>query len=198
MIGMIDYGAGNLHSVEKAVKRLGYNVKIITNASEFHGFDKIIFPGVGNARKTMEILNEKGLSHAIQSQIKQGTPFFGICLGMQLLLQFSAENTTPCLEVLQGTVEPFETSLIVPHMGWNEVIQEQEHFIFKDVADQTDFYFVHSYYVKPTYRKEAIGTTVYGSPFTSIIAKDTVIGVQFHPEKSGEQGLQILQNFCSI
>ncbi|HLU21230.1 MAG TPA: imidazole glycerol phosphate synthase subunit HisH [Bacillaceae bacterium] len=196
MIGIIDYGAGNLHSVDKAVRKLGFQTKLLTNPEDFTGINKIIFPGVGNAKKTMEIIRASKIDTKIIQSIAAGTPFLGICLGMQLLLEFSEENNADCLSIFEGKVLPFKRDVKVPHMGWNEVQQQINHPIFKSIPDKADFYFVHSFYVNPSNNKDAIGTTDYGQEFCSVIAKDNVVGVQFHPEKSADAGLTLLQNFC--
>lgn len=196
MIGIIDYGAGNLHSVEKAVKRLGYPAKLLSRPQDFRGVDKVIFPGVGNARKTMEILREKELAPAIVQSIQSDMPFLGICLGMQLLMEYSKENDADGLSVFDGGVLPFKREVKVPHMGWNGVTQRNGHPLFLNIPDGTDFYFVHSYYVEPVQESAKTGTTHYGHDFCSVISKDHVAGVQFHPEKSAEAGLTLIENFC--
>ncbi|PWA13137.1 imidazole glycerol phosphate synthase subunit HisH [Pueribacillus theae] len=183
MIGIIDYGAGNLHSIEKAIKKLGFTTKIMSKPDEFHGINKIIFPGVGNAGKTMQIIKKLGMDKQIKKCITEGVPFLGICLGMQLLLEFSKENETDCLSIFEGTVIPFHQGVKVPHMGWNEVQQIMKHPIYKGIPDRCDFYFVHSFYVQPLHESDVIGLTNYSHDFCSVIARDNVIGVQFHPEK---------------
>ncbi|MFS0645601.1 imidazole glycerol phosphate synthase subunit HisH [Siminovitchia sp. 179-K 8D1 HS] len=198
MIGIIDYGAGNLHSVEKAVKKLGFPTKVMAAPRDFTGIDKMIFPGVGSAGKAMEYIRRHGLDHKIKEAIKAGIPFLGICLGMQLLMEYSKENDTDCLSIFDGAVCPFQNNRVkVPHMGWNEVHQKIKHPIFRNIPDAFDFYFVHSFYVQPNHETDTIGITEYGEDFCSVIAKDNVIGVQFHPEKSAEAGLAILENFCA-
>lgn len=210
MIGIIDYGAGNLHSVQKAIATLGFTSQIISRPDEFIGVGKIIFPGVGNAGKTMQILRQQKLEASIRERIAAGVPFLGICLGMQLLLEYSKEtdadstgshstttSNTDCLSVFDGEVLPFTSEVKVPHMGWNEVQQIHPHPIFDEIPDRSDFYFVHSYYVQPRQLSNAIGLTRYGHDFCSVIARDHVVGVQFHPEKSGKNGLTLLHNFCS-
>ncbi|PZE21589.1 imidazole glycerol phosphate synthase subunit HisH [Paenibacillus xerothermodurans] len=196
MIGIIDYGAGNLHSVVKAVNRFGVKTKIISELSEFIGIDKIIFPGVGNAKKTMELLNNIGFSISIKDYINSKVPFLGICLGMQLLLDYSDEGDTGCLGVIKGNVSPFNQNLKVPHMGWNQVKQAVTHPVFRGIPDNSDFYFIHCFYVTTQETSQAVGYTQYGREFASVIAKENVIGVQFHPEKSGEIGIALLENYC--
>ena len=151
MIGIIDYGAGNLHSVLKAIKQLGYETKLITTASDHTDeITKLILPGVGNAKVAMDVLNSTGLSDYLKARVSEGTPLLGICLGMQLLLEKSEEGNVPCLGFLKGTVPEFtDESEKIPHMGWNQVKDVQNHFLFKNIPDETDFYFVHSYFAKP-------------------------------------------------
>lgn len=197
MIGIIDYGAGNLHSVEKAVKAIGWSTKLIARPEDCCGVNKLIFPGVGNARKTMELLDRKGLSKQIKQAIQEGIPFLGICLGMQLLMEFSEEDHTHGLGIFEGRVRMFQAEVKAPHMGWNEVHHNGEHPIFEGIPDKTDFYFVHSYYVEPNHFSNSIGVTHHGNSFCSVIANKQVMGVQFHPEKSAEAGLCLLQNFCN-
>ena len=198
MIGIIDYGAGNLHSVLKAIARLGYETKLITKAEDHDdSVTKLILPGVGNAKVAMDVLNESGLSDYLKEQVSKGTPLLGICLGMQLLLETSEEGNVECLGFLKGSVPEFkiETEKI-PHMGWNQVKDAQGHFLFTDIPNNTDFYFVHSYFAQPINEKDVLGETDYGQNFASVIGNEQVMGVQFHPEKSGKFGIQLLDNFC--
>ncbi|TNJ57729.1 imidazole glycerol phosphate synthase subunit HisH [Paenibacillus hemerocallicola] len=139
MIGIIYYGAGNLHSVEKAVRKLGFRAKIVTNANEAAGVRKIIFPGVGNAGNTMQTIRDNGLDVPIKRFIEEGMPFLGICLGMQLLLEFSHENDAECLAVLEGEVKPFERPVKVPHMSWNQVVQSIAHPIYSGIPVERIF-----------------------------------------------------------
>ena len=198
MIGIIDYGAGNLHSVLKAIARLGYETKLITNPTDHDDqITKLILPGVGNAKVAMNVLNHTGLSDYMKEQEEKGMPLLGICLGMQLLLEESEEGNVPCLGFLPGTVPMFDDSIEkVPHMGWNQVKDVQGHFLFQDIPDLTDFYFVHSYYAEPSQEKHILGTTNYGTDFACVIGNEQVMGVQFHPEKSGKYGIQLLDNYC--
>ncbi|ALC85783.1 hypothetical protein AM499_08080 [Bacillus sp. FJAT-22090] len=198
MIGIIDYGAGNLHSVMKAIARLEYDTKLITKPSDHdESITKLILPGVGNAKVAMEILNESGLSDYLKSEVAKGTPLLGICLGMQLLLESSEEGNVPCLGLLKGTVPEFKVDAEkIPHMGWNQVKDVQQHFLFNNIPDNTDFYFVHSFFANPLEEKDVLGTTNYGIDFASVIGNEQVMGVQFHPEKSGKFGIQLLDNYC--
>jgi imidazole glycerol-phosphate synthase subunit HisH len=193
MIQIIDYGAGNLRSVQNALTQLGIESKVISSAKELKTDCKTIFPGVGAAGMAMKELNERGFASAIP-QIK--VPFLGICLGMQLLMDFSEENNTDCLKIIKGNVRKFQTTVKIPQIGWNKVEQKNPaNLIFKDIPDQSYFYFVNSYFVDPE-PENRIGTTDYGTTFASVINKDNFYGVQFHPEKSGEIGLKLLNNFC--
>ena len=198
MIGIIDYGAGNLHSVLKAIDRLGYQTKLITKPSDHDELiTKLILPGVGNAKVAMNVLNKSGLSDYLRERVSEGIPLLGICLGMQLLLETSEEGSIACLEFLKGTVPAFKENVEkIPHMGWNQVNDVQQHFLFNDIPDHTDFYFVHSFYANPVEQHEVLGVTDYGFEFASVIGNEQVMGVQFHPEKSGQFGIQLLDNFC--
>ncbi|MET0958806.1 MAG: imidazole glycerol phosphate synthase subunit HisH [Psychrobacillus psychrotolerans] len=198
MIGIIDYGAGNLHSVLKAIKQLGYETKLVTKASDHTDeITKLILPGVGNAKVAMDVLDRTGLSDYLKGRVSEGIPLLGICLGMQLLLEKSEEGNVDCLGFLRGSVPEFtDESEKIPHMGWNQVTDVQNHFLFEDIPDETDFYFVHSYFAKPENREDILGETNYGIGFASVIGNSQVMGVQFHPEKSGKYGIQLLDNYC--
>ncbi|MFZ0577521.1 MAG: imidazole glycerol phosphate synthase subunit HisH [Psychrobacillus psychrotolerans] len=198
MIGIIDYGAGNLHSVLKAIKQLGYETKLITKASDHTDeITKLILPGVGNAKVAMDVLDRSGLSDYLKGRVSDGIPLLGICLGMQLLLEKSEEGNVDCLGFLKGSVPEFtDESEKIPHMGWNQVTDVQNHFLFEDIPDETDFYFVHSYFAMPENREDILGETNYGINFASVIGNSQVMGVQFHPEKSGKYGIQLLDNYC--
>lgn len=192
MIQIIDYGAGNIKSVQNALKQLGINSKIISSAKELRNDSKIIFPGVGAAESAMIELKERGFTEIIP-QIK--SPFLGICLGMQLLMDFSEENNTECLGIIKGKVFKFPKIVKIPQIGWNKVMQEKrKNPLFKNIPYQSYFYFVNSYYADSD--SDSIGTTDYGINFASAINKNNFYGVQFHPEKSGEIGLKLLNNFC--
>jgi imidazole glycerol-phosphate synthase subunit HisH len=191
MIQIIDYGAGNIRSVQNALKQLGIESKVISSAKELKTDCKTIFPGVGAAGNAMQELKARGFAEVIP-QIK--APFLGICLGMQLLMEFSEENDTQCLGIIKGKVLKFPTTVKIPQIGWNKVGQKKSNPLFKDISNKSYFYFVNSYFVNA----EPIGATDYGIAFTSVINKDNFYGVQFHPEKSGGIGLTLLNNFCKL
>lgn len=197
MIAIIDYGAGNLTSVERAVKYLGYDGKITADSETILTADKVIFPGVGAARATMDNLNAGGLSEILEQVYNAGKPMLGICIGIQVLFDRSEEEDTACLGILPGIVKKFEAAatLKVPQIGWNEVNQTQSHPIFQDVPNPAHFYFVNSYYPIPQVASHIVGTTTYGVEFCSVAAHENLIATQFHLEKSGRIGLKMLDNF---
>ncbi len=205
MIAIVDYKAGNLTSVARALKRLGHSAVITANPDDIRHADRIIFPGVGRAGTSMQILNKSGLSDAIRSAVQNGSPLLGICLGTQIIFEYSKEDDTECIGLLPGSAVPFclDThkdsighSLKVPHMGWNSCSISTEHPVLKNVPPDSEFYFVHSFYPQPTDKSIIIATTRYGIEFPSIVGTANIIATQFHPEKSGEPGLQILADFC--
>lgn len=204
-VAVVDYGMGNLHSVAKALQKVQPGVEVIVSdrRQDILAAERVVFPGVGALRDCMNALAERGLEQTI-IDVARDKPFLGICLGMQALLEFSEENGgTEGLGILPGRVLKFRDSLTdasgallkVPHMGWNQVRQSVPHAIWDGIPDQTRFYFVHSYYVMPAQRSVAIGETDYGGDFPAAIAKDNVVAVQFHPEKSQQFGLKLLENF---
>ncbi len=205
-VAVIDYGMGNLHSIEKALQHaaLGVDVQIVSDSDAIHRADRIVFPGVGAIRDCMLALDDAGLSDVIK-EVAKTKPFLGICLGMQALLTDSEENNhTECLDIFKGHVEHFSKDMLdakgerlkIPHMGWNQVIQKQ-HPLWSGIPQNSRFYFVHSYYVKPDNEQDTIASTEYPQQFTSALAKDNIFAVQFHPEKSQTVGLQLLTNFLS-
>lgn len=191
MIQIIDYGAGNLRSVENALIKLGFDYEIISSPEEITDDSKVIFPGVGAAGSAMKNLRKSGFDKAIP---KLKNPFLGICLGMQLMLDFSEENDTKCLSLVGGKVKKFTCDLKIPLMGWNTVTQACDDPLFDGVPDESYFYFVNSYCADT--KDSVLGQTNYGEDFVSVIKKENFYGVQFHPEKSGEVGLKLLSNFC--
>ena len=204
MIAIIDYKAGNLASVARAINHIGFECRITNNLKEIARAEKLIFPGVGSAGQAMKDLKKMDLDKAILDYYKSGRPFLGICLGTQVILDDSEENETACLGLMSGAVRRFSSPLRsnngnvlkVPHMGWNEVELKTSHPVFEGVARGSEFYFVHSYFPAPKNKDTIIGTTDYGINFASVLGYRNLIAVQFHPEKSGKPGLTILKNFC--
>ncbi len=191
-IVIVKYNAGNVYSVSTALKRIGYESIISSNLDEIKSADKIIFPGVGEASSAMAFLREIGLNKII-SELKQ--PFLGICLGLQLLCDYSEEGDTKCLGVFDERVKLFSGNEKVPHMGWNS-IRFDNHKLFTNVKNESFVYYVHSYYAG--LNKYTIAETNYIQPFSAALHKDNYYAVQFHPEKSGLVGEQILKNFIEL
>jgi glutamine amidotransferase len=199
MIAIIDYGAGNLRSVVNAISQLGYQAKVTSSPDEVLDAWAVILPGVGAAADTMTNLQKLGLSSPIQRFITEGRPFLGVCIGLQVLFSGTEEGGWyECLGIIPGAVRRLPPGLKIPHMGWNQVKQKTSHQIFDGIPDKANFYFVHSYYVEPNDGSLVAGETEYGISFCSVIAKDNLIATQFHPEKSGEVGLKIYDNFIKI
>ncbi len=205
MIAVIDYGTGNLKSVENAAKILEKNVRVTDSKELIRKAKKIIFPGVGHFGKTIQELKKKKLFNLLRERILEGVPFLGICIGMQVLFQKSQE--APGLEglgVIEGRVIRFDKkNLIIPHMGWNQVKfsdspDKKPKTIFKGVKDLSYFYFVHSYYCEPKNKKDILTTTNYGVEFASSICKDNIWALQFHAEKSQSKGLKVFNNFLEL
>jgi imidazole glycerol phosphate synthase, glutamine amidotransferase subunit len=213
MIAVIDYGMGNLRSVQKALEEVGAKTKVTSRPSDLKACDKIVFPGVGAFGDAMDELKRRGLVDAIKSAIEDSKPFLGLCLGLQLLFEKSEEAPgVKGLGVFKGEVKRFrlqKESLKVPHMGWNSIDHRPcscgkasysscEQNILRGVKSGSFMYFVHSYYVQPKDRSIILTTTDYGAAFVSGVCKDNVYGLQFHPEKSQALGLKILKNFVSL
>jgi glutamine amidotransferase len=193
---IVDYGAGNLRSVERAVARAGFEPVISGRPEDVAAAGVLIVPGVGAAADTMRNLRERGLVEPIRQHIAAGRPFLGVCMGLQALLTVSEEGGEhECLGVIPGRVRRLPGGLKVPHMGWNRVRQRQSHPVFEGIPDGAYFYFVHSYYPDPEDGSVVIGETDYGVTFASVVAADSLVATQFHPEKSGEAGLRLYQNF---
>ena len=204
MIAIIDYDAGNLTSVQRAVSYLGIECMITKQRVEIEAAERIIFPGVGAAGAAMQSLQRSGLDQAFKAALAAGKPVLGICIGSQIILAHSEENDTPCLGILKGTVRSFSPDnrsaeghkLKIPHMGWNGLDIKQPHPLLSGVGSSDEFYFVHSYYPEPQNPDCVIAVTNYGIPFASIVGFDNLFATQFHLEKSGPAGLKILHNFC--
>lgn len=200
MIGIIDYGMGNLRSVQKAFEYLGHDVRICNTPEDASGAAGLVLPGVGAFEDAAAHLHEHGLWEFLQREIAAGTPFLGICLGYQLLFESSEEGSgnVPGLAVFPGTVRRFNDSLKVPHMGWNSLNILQEEPLFRGVPNGSYFYFVHSYYPEPQEESIVAARTDYQVHFASAIAAGNVFAMQFHPEKSSREGLRILDNFAGL
>lgn len=206
MIAIIDYGVGNLRSVAKAFEYIGQSVTVTSDPQEVSQADKVVLPGVGAFGKAMANLVQRGMVPVVREVIDSGRPFLGICLGLQLLFEESAEtfgdreNTYPGLGILPGKVLRLsaESGLKIPQIGWNQIRQNKDCPLFKGVADGSYVYFVHSYYVKPSDNSVVACTTDYGIEYCSGVARGNLFAVQFHPEKSSAVGLQILRNFGEL
>ncbi len=194
-IAIIDYGAGNLRSVQKAFERLGSDARFVSEPNELDRASAVVFPGQGASPSAMAALREHGMAEPVRRWIADGKPFFGVCLGLQLLLDHSEEGDTPGLGVIPGVVRRFPVGLKVPHMGWNSVEEARPHPLFDGALLGAYFYFVHSYYADPADPSWTAGVTEYGAAFASALARDNVVATQFHPEKSGDAGLALYRNF---
>ncbi|KAB2952661.1 imidazole glycerol phosphate synthase subunit HisH [Heliorestis acidaminivorans] len=196
MIAIIDYGMGNLRSVQKGLEKVGYNGFITSDPEQVVSAKAVILPGVGAFADAMENLRESKLIPAIDQVIEQGKPFMGICLGYQLMFEESEEGGLhKGLSIFPGRVRRLPPGLKVPHMGWNQLTIRQASPLLEGVPSQSEFYFVHSYYVDPADPSLIIATADYGFDFCAIAGRDHIFGAQFHPEKSSDLGLKILQNF---
>jgi glutamine amidotransferase len=199
MIAIIDYGAGNLRSVVNAISRLGYQPRITSNPAEVVKAQAVILPGVGAAGDTMDNLKRLKLVAPIRQLITDDRPFLGVCVGLQVLFTSTEEGGGhECLDIVPGQVRQLPSGLKIPHMGWNQLRQALPHPIFEGIPDEADFYFVHSYYVEPEDRSLVAGETEYGLRLCSVVARGNLIATQFHPEKSGENGLKLYDNFIRL
>jgi glutamine amidotransferase len=204
MIAIIDYKAGNLTSVKRALDFLGQDSVVTSDSSEVIKAERIIFPGVGAAGKAMVDLKRHRMDQAIREAFGNKKAILGICLGTQIIMEMSRESDTRCLGLIKGEVQRFPDHLSdnngkrlkVPHMGWNSVRLRRRHPIFEGVTSDSEFYFVHSYYPVPSLSEIILGETYYGDWFASVLLSKNLVAVQFHPEKSGGPGLKILSNFC--
>jgi len=197
MIAIFDYGAGNLRSVQNTLGALGWDYELVRGAAGLQGADKIILPGVGHFGQMMRALDALGVRAALLERIAAGVPFLGICLGLQALFETSEEAPAERgLGVYPGTVRRFPVDARVPHMGWNELALRRESKLVRNLAGRPYVYFAHSYYVPENERASA--TCTYEVPYTAVLECGNVYGVQFHPEKSGGVGLQIVRNFLEL
>jgi len=199
-IGVIDYEAGNLTSVETALLRLGAPYTVVRTPEKIEKADRLIFPGVGEALAAMRVLRHSGMDEAIRNFAASGKLFLGICIGCQVLLESSEERDAQCLGLVSGKVIKFPQvpGYKIPHMGWNEVEPVFESPLFRDINPETSFYFVHSYYPSPRDGAHVLCETEYMIKFPSGMQKDNLFALQFHPEKSGSAGLTLLKNFVHL
>ena len=197
-ISIIDYDSGNLRSVAKALEKYGVDPITTSDSDIILKSDAVILPGVGSAPSAMQALSNRNLIEPIKQYIALGKPFFGVCLGLQLLFNKTDEGDSDCLGVISGNVRQLSSGLKVPHMGWNSIDIKKTHPILEGIPSGEFFYFVHSYFVVPQESGDITATTDYGEVFCSIYAKDNLIATQFHPEKSGDIGLRIYKNFIDM
>ncbi len=204
-IVVVDYGMGNVRSVAQAFRAVAPEAQIVISGdiADIRSADRLVLPGQGAMPDCMGCLQESGLQQALLQAARE-KPLFGVCVGEQMLFDVSAEGNTPCLGLLPGKVVRFDLSgqlqedgsrYKVPQMGWNRVHQERSHPLWNGIADESYFYFVHSYYVQPEQAQDVVGTTEYGQVFTSAVARENIFATQFHPEKSAAAGLQLYKNF---
>ncbi len=201
MIAIIDYGAGNLQSVKKALDFIGAESVITDNPQIINSCDKILLPGVGSFGDAMDSMTKKGLCDTVKENALSGKPFLGICLGLQLLFEESEESPgIKGLGIFKGKIKKFPNGmgLKIPHIGWNSLEIKQKDTLFKNIPENSYVYFVHSYYLHAEDENDIATVTNYGIDFHSAVGKDNIFATQFHPEKSGDIGLQILRNFASM
>ena len=197
-VAVADYGAGNLVSIRQAVERVGALATIVRDPRALDGADALVVPGVGAAAPAMARLERYGLAEAIRAWVGRGRPFLGICLGLQLLYEGSDEDGALTLGLLAGRTVALRDAPTLPHIGWNQVERRRAHPILDGVPDAADLYFVHSYVVAPADPSTILADTAHGARFPSVVVSDSVVGLQFHPERSGHDGLRILANFCAL
>ena len=200
MIGIIDYGIGNLSSVHNALERLSVKNEIFSDPNNISLYSKLILPGVGSFKLGMDLINKKGWGEKIKQRVKIGTPLLGICLGMQLLFtKGEEEGETEGLDLISGTVKKMNVNknLKLPHVGWNNLIFKRSNNFFSGIVQENDFYFTHSYSCVMDNIEEVVAEFNYGNNFVACVQKKNIIGTQFHPEKSMTSGIRLLQNFSS-
>jgi imidazole glycerol phosphate synthase glutamine amidotransferase subunit len=201
VVAVVDYGAGNMVSIDQALTTVGADVRVVRDGEAMRGADALVVPGVGAAAPAMARLERRGLVDPIRAWLAADRPFLGICLGLQLLFETSDEDGAATLGVLPGRTVRLEDAPTLPHIGWNQVERSREHALFDGIADGADFYFVHSYAGEPAGGEgsdEVLASTEHGRRFVSAVARGPLLGVQFHPERSGADGLRLLTNFVSI
>jgi glutamine amidotransferase len=196
-VGIIDYGVGNLRSVEKAFAAAGCDAVVSADEDILHTVERLVLPGVGAFGACMKALTERGFDQLVCERVAQGTPVLGVCVGMQMLFEESEEfGRTRGLGLLRGRVTRFSGDLLVPQVGWNQIRQRLAHPLLQGIADGAFFYFVHSYYCEPADSSVVLGETDYGVAYASVVTHENISGVQFHPEKSQAAGLRLLANFA--
>ena len=196
---IIDYNVGNLHNLKNALDYGGFKSKLVSHADDVKKADRILLPGVGAFAPAMDHLKQSGMLEALHEKVQSGTPMLGVCVGAQLLMDNSEEDGFHYgLGWIKGEIKRFSHELKIPQIGWNSVTQQKKNLLFKDVSDEMHFYFVHSYHLEPANSDQVLGITNYGYDFASVVCKDNLWGVQFHPEKSQNAGLQLLKNFCTL
>jgi len=196
-VAIIDYGVGNLRSVEKAFAANGFHAQVTADEAKLLAADRLVLPGVGAFAACMQALSERGFDQLVRERVNKGTPLLGVCVGMQMLFEESEEfGSTKGLGFLRGRVRRFNGNLVVPQVGWNQISQRSRHPLFAGIANQEFFYFVHSYYVEADDPEAVVGETEYGATYASVVASGNICGVQFHPEKSQAAGLRLLANFA--
>ena len=200
LVAVVDYGAGNLVSIDQALITVGADVRIVRDGDAMAGADALVVPGVGAAAPAMARLDGRGLTAPIRAWLADGRPFLGICLGLQLLFEGSDEDGATTLGVLPGRTVRLEDAPTLPHIGWNQVERTREHPLFDGIDDGADFYFVHSYAAAPGPGADelTLAETAHGARFVSAVARGSLAGVQFHPERSGRDGLRLLANFVGL
>lgn len=198
-IAIVDYGAGNMRSVINAVRALGHEPDVTSDSALIASAPAVILPGVGAGGAAMHELDKLNLSAILRRRVEQKLPLLGVCLGLQLLMSATEEGgRVPCLGIIPGIVKKLPEEGKIPHMGWNQVRQTRPHPIFEGIPDNANFYFVHSYYAAPDDDSVVLGKTDYGVTFCSMVARDNLVAMQFHPEKSGELGLKLYDNFIKM
>jgi glutamine amidotransferase len=198
-VAIIDYGVGNLRSVEKAFHAGGTDSVVTSDERVLRDAERLVLPGVGAFRACMEALAERGFDRLVRERVAEGTPLLGVCVGMQMLFEESEEfGTTRGLGFLRGRVRRFPEGLRVPQVGWNQVEWRGGHALAEGIDDESFFYFVHSYFCEAAEETDVLGRTEYGNLYASVVARANVCGVQFHPEKSQSAGLRLLKNFADF
>jgi len=196
-VAIIDYGVGNLRSVEKAFAATGHEAIVTGEEEELRAARRLVLPGVGAFAACMNALRDHGLLELVKELALAGTPLLGVCVGMQMLFDESEEfGVTKGLGLIRGKVRRFDADLVVPQVGWNRISQRRPHALLANVPDDSFFYFVHSYYCEPANKEVVAGETDYGVDYASVVADKNICGVQFHPEKSQSVGLRMLANFA--